>query len=184
MLEIDNTPSRPAATGRRLDRKRPAHPQRNGWAGFFLGARATGGDMYGFRMAQLPAPEYTLLQRLRKDVLGDGCTQRAAIATALRVTAEVVREGGARRVVQHYDEFRSVAPSERRDDLLPLETILEALAAPSRAPEPTSKPVAEEPTETVILRREVSVNSERFGPGRHVVPASKAAALRAIEAGR
>ena len=149
-----------------------------------MGARATGGDMYGFRMAQLPAPEYTLLQRLRKDVLGDGCTQRAAIATALRVTAEVVREGGARRVVQHYDEFRSVAPSERRDDLLPLETILEALAAPSRAPEPTSKPVAEEPTETVILRREVSVNSERFGPGRHVVPASKAAALRSIEAGR
>jgi len=62
--------------------------------------------MYGFRMAQLPAPEYTILQRLRKDLLGDGCTQRAAIATALRVTAEVVRDGGAHRVVRHYDEFQ------------------------------------------------------------------------------
>ena len=116
--------------------------------------------MYGFRCAQFPKPEYTLLQRLRKDVLGDGCTQRAAIATALRVTAEVVREGGARRVVQHYDEFRSVAPSERRDDLLPEEEILAALAGPSRSPEPPPT-VAEEPTETVILRREVSVNGER-----------------------
>jgi len=140
--------------------------------------------MYGFRMAQLPAPEYTLLQRLRKDVLGDGCTQRAAIATALRVTAEVVREGGARRVVQHYDEFRSVAPSERRDDLLPIETILAARAAPSPSPGPPAPPVVEEPNEVVTLRREVSVNGERFAPGRHIVPASKAAALRSIEAGR
>ena len=139
--------------------------------------------MYGFRMAQLPAPEYTLLQRLRKDVLGDGCTQRAAIATALRVTAEVVREGGVRRVMEHYNEFRSVAPSERRDDLLPMEEILATLAAPSRSPEPPP-PVVEEPTEVVVLRRECSVNGERFAPGRHVVPASKAAALRAIDVGR
>ena len=140
--------------------------------------------MYGFRCAQFPKPEYTLLQRLRKDVLGDGCTQRAAIATALRVTAEVVREGGARRVVQHYDEFRSVAPSERRDDLLPIETILAARAAPSPSPGPPAPPVVEEPNEVVTLRREVSVNGERFTPGRHIVPASKAAALRSIEAGR
>src|SRR5215510_6404209 len=111
--------------------------------------------MYGFRMAQLPAPEYTILQRLRKDLLGDGCTQRAAIATALRVTAAVVRDGGAHRVVRHYDEFRSVAPSERRDDLLQMETIVAAQAVPSRAPEPPPPPVAEEPTEVVILRREV-----------------------------
>src|SRR5215831_9862547 len=114
--------------------------------------------MYGFRCAQFPKPEYTLLQRLRKDVLGDGCTQRAAIATALRVTAEVVREGGAHRVVQHYDEFRSVAPSERRDDLLPMETILAARAAPSPPPEPSAPLVVEEPTEVVILRREVGLN--------------------------
>ena len=127
--------------------------------------------MYGFRCAQFPKPEYTLLQRLRKDVLGDGCTQRAAIATALRVTAEVVREGGAHRVVQHYDEFRSVAPSERRDDL---ETTLEA----------QPPPVAEEATEVVNLTRECSLNGERFAPGRHVVPASKAATLRSIGAGR
>ena len=140
--------------------------------------------MYGFRMAQLPAPEYAILQRLRKDLLGDGCTQRAAIATALRVTAEVVREGGARRVVQHYDEFRSVAPSERRDDLLPMETILAARAAPSPSPEPPTPPVVEEPNEIVTLRREVSVTGERFAPGRYMVPASKAVALRAIEAGR
>jgi len=138
--------------------------------------------MYGFRMAQLPAPEYTLLQRLRRDVLGDGCTQRAAIATALRVTAEVVREGGAHRVVQHYDEFRSVAPSERRDDLLPIETIL--AAAPSRSPEPPPPPVAEEATEVVNLTRECSLNGERFAPGRYIVPASKAATLRSIGAGR
>src|SRR5262245_49855494 len=130
-------------------------------------------------MAQLPAPEYTLLQRLRNDVLG-GCTQRVAIATALRVTAEVVREGGVRRVAEHYNEFRSVAPSERRDDLLPVEEILAALATNSRSPEPPP-PVAEEPTEMVILRRECSVNGERFAPGRHVVPASKAAGLRAID---
>src|SRR5262249_20448090 len=45
---------------------------------------------FDFRCAQFPKPEYTLLQRLRNDVLG-GCTQRVAIATALRVTAEVVR---------------------------------------------------------------------------------------------
>ena len=138
--------------------------------------------MYGFRMAQLPAPEYTLLQRLRNDVLG-GCTQRVAIATALRVTAEVVREGGVRRVVEHYNEFRSVAPSERRDDLLPMETTLDTQAAPSRSPEPTS-PVTEEPTEVVNLKRECSLNGERFAPGRHVVPAAKAAGLRAIERGR
>ena len=137
--------------------------------------------MYGFRMAQLPAPEYTLLQRLRNDVLG-GCTQRVAIATALRVTAEVVREGGVRRVVEHYNEFRSAAPSERRDDLLPMETIL--AAAPSRSPEPPPPPVAEEATEVVNLTRECSLNGERFAPGRHVVPASKAAALRAIDVGR
>src|SRR5215471_20521836 len=98
--------------------------------------------MYGFRMAQLPAPEYTILQRLRKDLLGDGCTQRVAIATALRVTAEVVREGGVRRVVEHYNEFRSVAPSERRDDLLPEEEILAAQAAPRRSPEPSPPAVA------------------------------------------
>ena len=140
--------------------------------------------MYGFRCAQFPKPEYTLLQRLRKDVLGDGCTQRAAIATALRVTAEVVREGGARRVVQHYDEFRSVAPSERRDDLLPIETILAARAAPGPPPGPPAPLPVEEPTEVVILRREVSLNGERFAPGRYMVPASKAVALRAIEAGR
>ena len=106
--------------------------------------------MYGFRMAQLAAPEYTLLQRLRNDVLG-GCTQRVAIATALRVTAEVVREGGVRRVVEHHNEFRSAAPSERRDDLLPMETIL--AAAPSRSPEPPPPPVAEEATEVVNLTR-------------------------------
>jgi len=139
--------------------------------------------MYGFRMAQLPAPEYTLLQRLRNDVLG-GCTQRVAIATALRVTAEVVREGGVRRVVEHYNEFRSVAPSERRDDLLPVEEILEAQAAPSRSPEPTAKLVTEEPTEVVNLKREVWLNGERFGPGRHVVTPSKAVGLRDIERGR
>ena len=138
--------------------------------------------MYGFRMAQLPAPEYTLLQRLRKDVLG-GCTQRVAIATALRVTAEVVREGGVRRVMEHYNEFRSVAPSERRDDLLPEEEILAALGAPSWSPEPPP-PVVEEPTELVVLRRECGLNGERFAPGRHVVPASKAAGLRAIDVGR
>ena len=139
--------------------------------------------MYDFRCAQFPKPEYTLLQRLRNDVLG-GCTQRVAIATALRVTAEVVREGGVRRVKEHYNEFRSVAPSERRDDLLPEEEILAALAAPSRSPEPPPPAVAEEPTQIVILRRECSVNGERFAPGRHVVPASKAAALRAIDVGR
>jgi len=138
--------------------------------------------MFGFRMAQLPAPEYTLLQRLRNDVLG-GCTQRAAIATALRVTAEVVREGGVRRVMEHYNEFRSVAPSERRDDLLPEEEILAALAAPTRSPEPPPL-VVKEPTEVVSLRRECSLNGERFAPGRHVVPASKAAGLRAIDVGR
>src|SRR5262252_6299894 len=132
--------------------------------------------MYGFRMAQLPAPEYTILQRLRKDLLGDGCTQRAAIATALRVTAEVVREGGAQRVVQHYDEFRSAAPSERRDDL---ETTLEAQADPSRSSEPKS-PIPEEATEVVNLTRECSLNGERFAPGRYIVPASKAATLRAF----
>ena len=137
--------------------------------------------MYGFRMAQLPAPEYTLLQRLRNDVLG-GCTQRVAIATALRVTAEVVREGGVRRVVEHYNEFRSVAPSERRDDLLPEEEILAALAAPSRSPEPP--PVVEEPTEVVILSRECSLNGERFGLGRHEVTPSKASALRSLDRGR
>src|SRR5215831_20335255 len=118
--------------------------------------------MYGFRMAQLPAPEYTILQRLRKDLLGDGCTQRAAIATALRVTAEVVREGGVRRVMEHYNEFRSVAPSERRDDLLPKEEILTALAVPSRSPEPPPSAIAEEPIEVVILKHECSVNGERF----------------------
>ena len=77
-----------------------------------------------FVVLSSPKPEYTLLQRLRNDVLG-GCTQRVAIATALRVTAEVVREGGVRRVVEHYNEFRSAAPSERRDDLLPMKTILQ-----------------------------------------------------------
>src|SRR5262245_42855758 len=177
------TPSRPAATGRRPRPKERRRSRARARAAFlFLGANRTGGHMYGFRMAQLPTPEYTLLQRLRNDVLG-GCTQRVAIATALRVTAEVVREGGVRRVVEHYNEFRSVAPSERRDDLLPEEEILAALAAPSQSPEPPPA-VAEEPTEIVILRRECSVNGERFAPGRHVVPASKAAALRAIDVGR
>src|SRR5215471_12490748 len=133
--------------------------------------------MYGFRMAQLPAPEYTILQRLRKDLLGDGCTQRVAIATALRVTAELVRAGGVRRVVEHYNEFRSVAPSERRDDLLPEEEAQAAHAAPSCSPEPTPKPVAEEATEVVNLKREVWLNGERFGPGRHVVTPSKAVGL-------
>src|SRR5262245_29382402 len=139
--------------------------------------------MYGFRCAQFPKPEYEALQRLRKDVLS-GVTQRVAIATALRVTAEVVREGGVHRVVQHYDEFRSMAPSERRDDLLPMETILAARAAPSPPPEPSVPLVVEEPTEVVILRREVGLNGERFAPGRHVVPAAKASALRSIEANR
>ena len=138
--------------------------------------------MYGFRMAQLPAPEYTLLQRLRNDVLG-GCTQRVAIATALRVTAEVVREGGVRRVVEHYNEFRSAAPSERRDDILPEEEAQAAHAAPSCSPEPTPKPVAEESTEVVNLRREVWLNGERFAPGRYVVTPSKATGLRALDRG-
>src|SRR5262249_57583306 len=104
-----------------------------------------------------------------------------AIGSGFRVGAEVVRDGGARRVLEHYNESRSGAPSERRDDL---ETPLEAQAGPSRSPEPTTPPVAEEPTEVVILRREVGLNGERFTPGRHVVPASKAAARRAIERGR
>ena len=140
--------------------------------------------MYGFRCAQFPKPEYEALQRLRKDVLG-GVTQRVAIATALRVTAEVVREGGVHRVVQHCTQFRGTAPSEV-EELLPANAVavLPAQAKPSSSPEPTPPPVAEEPTEVVILRRECSVNGERFALGRHVVPVSKAVALRSIEAGR
>src|SRR5262249_48679761 len=149
----------------------------------FLGAKSTGGDMYGFRCAQFPKPEYEALQRLRKDVLG-GVTQRVAIATALRVTAEVVREGGVRRVVQHCTEFRGTAPSEV-EELLPAHAVPAAptQAKPGRSPEPTSPPVVEEPTEVVNLRREVWLNGERFGPGRYVVTEAKAAGLRAIERG-
>src|SRR5262245_19163942 len=93
------SPSRSASYRAVVKRKRDAvlvHERERRFSFWALAGnrrRTTGGDMYGFRMAQLPAPEYTLLQRLRNDVLG-GCTQRVAIATALRVTAEVVREGG------------------------------------------------------------------------------------------
>ena len=137
--------------------------------------------MYGFRCAQFPKPEYEALQRLRKDVLG-GVTQRVALAVALRVTAEVVRSGGVHRVVEHCREFRGTAPIETRE-LLPSDLIVTEPAVPS-PPEPPPPPVAEEPTEVVILRREVGLNGERFAPGRHVVPVSKAAGLRSIEAGR
>src|SRR5262249_58807761 len=126
--------------------------------------------MYGVRMAQLPSPEYALLQRLRNDVLG-GCTQRAAIATALRVTGELVREGGVRRVMEHYNEFRSVAPSERRDDLLPVEEILAAQAAPSRSPESPPPAVAPGAIEGGVLQRAGRVDGGRFRPGRHPPPA-------------
>ena len=145
--------------------------------------------MYGFRCAQFPKPEYEALQRLRKDVLG-GVTQRVAIATALRVTAEVVREGGVHRVVQHCTQFRGTAPSET-PELLPAEVLRVIADAHQPAQQTmerdalaTAVTVADEPTEVVILRREVSLNGERFAPGRHVVPASKAAGLRSIEAGR
>jgi hypothetical protein len=59
--------------------------------------------------------------------------------------------------------------------------------APAEPPAPAAAvvpPIAEEPTEVVNLKRECSLNGERFAPGRHVVPASKAVALRSIEAGR
>jgi hypothetical protein len=36
----------------------------------------------------------------------------------------------------------------------------------------------------VILKNECGLNGERFAPGRHVVPVGKAAALRALDAGR
>src|SRR5215813_6138621 len=80
--------------------------------------------MDGFRCAQFPKPEYEALQRLRKDVLG-GVTQRVAIATALRVTAEVVREGGVHRALQHCTEFRGTAPSEV-EELLPAHAVVAA----------------------------------------------------------
>jgi hypothetical protein len=86
------------------------------------------------------------LQQLRRDVLG-GVTQRVAIATALRVTAEVLREGGADRVKRHCVEFRGAAPSET-PELLPLDVIL-ATQATLREPEPTSPP-AEAPHEQVV----------------------------------
>ena len=106
--------------------------------------------MYGFRCAQFPIVEYTLLQRLRRDVLG-GVTQRVAIATALRVTAEVLREGGADRVKRHCFEFRGAAPSET-PELLPRDVVNAAQATLGREPEPTSPPSAEAPRERVVLQ--------------------------------
>jgi len=112
--------------------------------------------MYGFRCAQFPKPEYEALQRLRKDVLG-GVTQRVAIATALRVTAAVVREGGVHRVVQHCTEFRGTAPSET-PELLPADVLRDIPGAHEPAPETmerdalaTAVTVADKPTEVVIL---------------------------------
>jgi hypothetical protein len=99
-------------------------------------------------MRQFPVPEYTLLQRLRRDVLG-GVTQRVAIATALRVTAEVLREGGADRVKRHCFEFRGAAPSET-PELLPMEAVLRAQTTPMREPEPVSPPPAETRHERVV----------------------------------
>jgi hypothetical protein len=103
---------------------------------------------FDFRCAQFPVPEYTLLQRLRRDVLG-GVTQRVAIATALRVTAEVLREGGADRVKRHCFEFRGTAPSET-PELLPMDVVPASQAAIIREPEPTSPPPAEPPHERVV----------------------------------
>src|SRR5262252_3089304 len=103
--------------------------------------------MYGFRCAQFPKPEYEALQRLRKDVLG-GVTQRVAIATALRVTAEVVREGGVHRVVQHCTEFRGTAPSEV-EELLPAHAVVAAPPALPDSPEPTAPPVRTPPERVV-----------------------------------
>jgi len=68
-------------------------------------------------------------------------------------------------------------------DLLPSDIVVAAQAELSRPPGPMP-PVIEKPTDVVILRREVSSNGERLAPGRHVVPASKAAGLRSIDAGR
>ena len=104
--------------------------------------------MYGFRCAQFPVLEYTLLQRLRRDVLG-GVTQRVAIATALRVTAEVLREGGAERVKRHCVEFRGAAPSET-PELLPMDVVLPAQAALGREPAPASPPPHEARHEHVV----------------------------------
>jgi hypothetical protein len=49
----------------------------------------------------------------------------------------------------------------------------------TRAPAPI-----DEPTEVVILKSACGLNGERFAPGPHIVPASKAAVLRAIDVGR
>ena len=68
-------------------------------------------------------------------------------------------------------------------DLLLSDIVVAARAELSRLPGPMP-PVIEKPTEVVILRREVGLNGERYAPGRHVVPVSKAAGLRSIEAGR
>ncbi len=104
--------------------------------------------MYGFRCAQFPVLEYTLLQRLRRDVLG-GVTQRVAIATALRVTAEVLREGGAERVKRHCVEFRGAAPSET-PELLPMDIALAAQAPLMREPTSTPPPPADARHERVV----------------------------------
>jgi len=69
--------------------------------------------MYGFRCAQFPKPEYTLLQRLRKDVLGDGCTQRADQLDSRR--ADLSEGRGVRRSVVSAGE--RVPPSRHTVDL-------------------------------------------------------------------
>src|SRR5262249_17520079 len=122
-------------------------------------------------------PVYFGLKALKRDILG-GVTGRDALSVAIRAADHVYRQPGGPELLQNfYRDLQTTAPSE----MVPL---FAELPDAQETIEQATPPVAEEPTEVVNLKRECSVNGERFAPGRHVVPASKAAALRAIDVGR
>jgi len=145
--------------------------------------------MLGFQCGEFSRPIYFGLRVLKRDILR-GATGRDALSVAILAAAHLHRQpGGAELLRSFYRDLQTTAPSE----MVPLfsDRIHEAPGAHEVSPETTdyetgatAVAVANEPTEVLILKSECGLNGERFAPGRHVVPVSKAAALRAIEAGR
>jgi hypothetical protein len=145
--------------------------------------------MLGFQCGEFSRPVYFGLRVLKRDILR-GATGRDALSVAILAASHLYRQPGGGELLQSlYRDLQTTAPSE----MVPLfsDRVHEAPGV-DEMPSQTTKlerhstalKVADEPTEVVILRREIGLNGERFAPGRYVVPSAKAAALRALDTGR